>query len=167
MNTRIKTLALASALALGAVQPAGAVFVKPAVAHTAASSAAAAATMPAEAVASYTSAAKKISATHAKQKKVGFFKRIGRGFRALAGDNQLIAALLAFFLGGFGIHRFYLGYTKIGIIQLAMLIVGSVLSLVIVGIPILIALYVWVLIDLIRILLGKLEPKGGSYSETL
>jgi hypothetical protein len=35
-----------------------------------------------------------------------------------AGKSQLVALLLAFFVGVLGIHRFYLGYTGIGIIQL-------------------------------------------------
>ncbi len=32
--------------------------------------------------------------------------------------QKLVAGLLGIFLGGFGVHRFYLGYTKIGIIQI-------------------------------------------------
>ncbi len=32
--------------------------------------------------------------------------------------NKLVAALLAFFLGGLGIHKFYLGQTTPGIIYL-------------------------------------------------
>jgi len=37
--------------------------------------------------------------------------------------NKIVAALLAFFLGIFGVHKFYLGYTTAGII---MLICGTV-----------------------------------------
>jgi hypothetical protein len=32
--------------------------------------------------------------------------------------SRRIAALLGFFLGGLGVHRFYLGYYRIGIIQI-------------------------------------------------
>lgn len=32
--------------------------------------------------------------------------------------SRLVAGLLGIFLGGLGIHRFYLGYTTIGIIQI-------------------------------------------------
>jgi len=36
--------------------------------------------------------------------------------------SKLAAGLLGIFLGGFGVHRFYLGYTKIGIIQIVVTI---------------------------------------------
>jgi TM2 domain-containing membrane protein YozV len=35
-------------------------------------------------------------------------------------SKRMIAALLAFFLGAFGVHKFYLGYTKAGVIQLVL-----------------------------------------------
>jgi len=34
------------------------------------------------------------------------------------GRSQLVAGLLGIFLGGLGVHRFYLGYTAIGVAQL-------------------------------------------------
>lgn len=64
------------------------------------------------------------------------------------GKSQVLAAVLAFFLGGIGIHRFYLGYTWQGIVQIFTL--GG--------------LGIWALIDFIRICIGDLEPKDGSYS---
>ncbi|HEX4697954.1 MAG TPA: TM2 domain-containing protein [Actinomycetes bacterium] len=36
--------------------------------------------------------------------------------------SKLAAGLLGIFLGGFGVHRFYLGYTSIGIIQIVVTI---------------------------------------------
>lgn len=33
-------------------------------------------------------------------------------------DKKLVAGILAILLGGFGVHKFFLGYTKTGIIQL-------------------------------------------------
>jgi TM2 domain-containing membrane protein YozV len=81
-----------------------------------------------------------------------------------SGDrNWIIALLLVLFIGGFGVHRFYLGYTTIGIIQLVMTLVGAVLSLFIIGIPILLALVIWVFVDMIRIAVGDLKPKDGEY----
>ena len=67
------------------------------------------------------------------------------------GKSQLIALILVILVGGLGIHRFYLGYTTIGIIQL--LTLGGC--------------GVWALIDLVRIAIGDLKPKNGEYSETL
>ena len=67
------------------------------------------------------------------------------------GKSQLVALLLALFVGVLGIHRFYLGYTGIGIIQL--LTFGG--------------LGVWALIDLILIITGDLKPKTGDYEKTL
>lgn len=46
-------------------------------------------------------------------------------------DKKLLAGLLGIFLGGFGAHKFALGYTNEGIIMLAVWIVGLFLC----GIP--------------------------------
>jgi thiol:disulfide interchange protein len=67
------------------------------------------------------------------------------------GESQLIALILAIFLGGLGVHRFYLGYIGIGVIQL--LTAGGC--------------GIWALIDIILILMDKLGPKDGSYEKTL
>jgi TM2 domain-containing membrane protein YozV len=37
--------------------------------------------------------------------------------------SKLAAGLLGIFLGGFGVHRFYLGYTSIGIIQIVVTVI--------------------------------------------
>lgn len=66
-----------------------------------------------------------------------------------AGKSWLVAFILCFFLGGFGLHRFYLGYTGIGIIQL--LTLGG--------------FGLWWLIDFFRLLIGSLKPKNGDYNE--
>jgi TM2 domain-containing membrane protein YozV len=48
--------------------------------------------------------------------------------------SRLAAGLLGIFLGGFGVHRFYLGYTNIGIIQILVTVftcgLGSIWGLV-------------------------------------
>lgn len=67
------------------------------------------------------------------------------------GKSQLVALILVIFVGGLGIHRFYLGYTSIGIIQL--LTLGGC--------------GIWALIDLVRIATGDLKPKDGDYTEKL
>lgn len=67
------------------------------------------------------------------------------------GKSQLIALLLAILVGVVGIHRFYLGYTTQGILQL--LTAGGC--------------GIWALIDIIRIATGDLKPKDGNYTDTL
>lgn len=67
------------------------------------------------------------------------------------GKSQLVALLLCIFFGVIGIHRFYLGYIGIGIIQL--LTAGGC--------------GIWALIDLIMIITGDLKPKNGDYDKTL
>lgn len=63
--------------------------------------------------------------------------------------SQLVAIVLCLIGGIIGLHRFYLGYIGIGIIQL--------LTLGFFGI--------WFLIDLIRLLTGSLKPKHGEYKD--
>jgi hypothetical protein len=71
---------------------------------------------------------------------------------ALGGDkSQVIALVLCALVGGIGIHRFYLGYTWQGVVQL--LTLGGC--------------GIWSLIDLIRIITGDLQPKNGPYGKTL
>ena len=57
------------------------------------------------------------------------------------------ATLLCLFLGFLGFHRFYLGYTLIGIIQL---LTGG-------------GLMIWALIDFIRLITGSLVPKDSDW----
>ena len=71
---------------------------------------------------------------------------------APAPRNKLVAALLGIFVGAFGVHRFYLGYTAIGIIQLILGILGIVTC----GITTL-ASAVWGLIEGILILTGSIN----------
>lgn len=54
--------------------------------------------------------------------------------------NRIVAALLAFFLGGLGIHKFYLGYNGAGMVMLLCSMLGWVLFFVPTGIIGLIAL---------------------------
>ena len=39
-------------------------------------------------------------------------------YPSVQGKSKVLAGLLGIFLGGFGIHRFYLGYFRIGLLQL-------------------------------------------------
>ena len=53
----------------------------------------------------------------------------GSGIGELGDKNKVVAALLAFFLGGLGIHKFYLGKTTAGIIMLVCGTIGWLLIL--------------------------------------
>jgi TM2 domain-containing membrane protein YozV len=75
------------------------------------------------------------------------------------GKSQLVATLLCFFFGLLGIHRFYLGYTWQGFVQLLLFL------LLFYALPLLLGLFIWWLIDLIRIIIGELEPKDGPYGD--
>lgn len=73
--------------------------------------------------------------------------------------SKLVAGLLGIFLGGLGIHRFYLGYTNIGIAQLATDVIGWVLLPFTCGISLvcILAAHVWGLVDGIMILTGSIN----------
>lgn len=60
--------------------------------------------------------------------------------------SKLVAVILAFLLGGLGIHDFYLGYTKNGVIKIVLFIctVGIVSS-------------VWATVDFVRLLTDSLS----------
>ena len=61
-------------------------------------------------------------------------------------NSKLTAIILCFFLGGLGIHRFYLGYTLIGFIQL--LTFGGFLK--------------WAIIDFIRLIADSVKDAKGN-----
>ncbi|MBQ0760183.1 MAG: TM2 domain-containing membrane protein YozV [Zhongshania sp.] len=46
---------------------------------------------------------------------------------ATASSKKIAAALLAFFFGAFGVHKFYLGYNKQGVIMLLTFLFGFIL----------------------------------------
>lgn len=71
-----------------------------------------------------------------------------------APKSKILAAVLAFFLGGFGVHNFYLGYTSRGITQLVLYLIGLATSIILVGFVFLVAVGLWVFIEFIMILVG-------------
>lgn len=72
--------------------------------------------------------------------------------------SHAAAALLAFFLGGFGAHNFYLGHTGRGLVQLIVFMCSVLGVLLIVGVLGLFVLSVWVFVEFLLILF-----KAGSY----
>ena len=67
--------------------------------------------------------------------------------------SKIVAALLAFFLGSIGVHRFYLGYTTIGVIMLLAVVFTCGFAAIVTGIV--------ALIDFILILTGGLKDFEG------
>lgn len=68
-----------------------------------------------------------------------------------AKKSVLVAYLLWFFLGFFGLHRFYLGYVLSGLIMLALWVIGTVLSIILIGYVILVVPALWWLVDALLI----------------
>ncbi len=64
--------------------------------------------------------------------------------------SKLVAVLLAFFLGSFGIHDFYLGYNKYGIIKIILTVCTGVGG------------SIWALVDFIRLLTGSLHTDANG-----
>ena len=62
--------------------------------------------------------------------------------------SRTTAILLCWFLGFFGIHRFYLGYGGIGLIQLLTFGGGTI----------------WTFVDFIRLITGSLSDSDGWWS---
>lgn len=64
--------------------------------------------------------------------------------------SKLVAVLLCFFIGGIGIHDFYLGYNKNGIIKIVLSLCTGVGG------------GIWALIDFIRLLTGSINTDANG-----
>lgn len=79
----------------------------------------------------------------------------------LSDKSKVAAGLLQLFLGGFGVGRFYIGSNGIAAAQLATLIIGWVLAIILIGYVILLGLGVWVIVDAIMIFTGSVRDSRG------
>jgi TM2 domain-containing membrane protein YozV len=79
----------------------------------------------------------------------GWTNQVDAYGRPLSDKSKLTAGLLGIFLGSFGVGRFYLGYTGLGIAQIA----ATWLTCGLGGI--------WPLIDSVMILVGKVPDAQG------
>ena len=59
---------------------------------------------------------------------------------------------MGIFLGIFGVHNFYLGYTSKAVLQLVLSIIGIILSIIIIGVFMFVAVEIWGFIEGIMIL---------------
>lgn len=85
--------------------------------------------------------------------------------------SKVAAAVLAFFLGAYGVHCFYLGDKKMGGIRLAISLVSMILMYSLAGAGnslsmlfslIITAMGIWALVDFIQILRGKRTDADGN-----
>ncbi|MBZ7987957.1 NINE protein [Campylobacter canadensis] len=82
-------------------------------------------------------------------KKSNFYRVIVNFLRSFNPfKNPIVAVILGFFFGGFGVDRFYQGSYFLGFLKLALLIIGFVTAFIFIGVFILWGLGIYVLIDL-------------------
>lgn len=81
--------------------------------------------------------------------------------------SKLVAGLLGIFLGSFGVHNFYLGYTNKAVTQLILTIVGYITFIFIVGFFFIAAASIWGFIEGIMILSGSInkDAQGNNLGE--
>ena len=74
--------------------------------------------------------------------------------------SKLVAGLLGIFVGGLGVHNFYLGYTNRGIQQLLLSTIGSI---ILIG-PFI--AWIWGIIEAIQILTGTVNTDANGTTLT-
>lgn len=76
--------------------------------------------------------------------------------------SKLAAGLLGIFLGCYGVHNFYLGYTAKAVTQLVLTIVGYLTSCIGVGVFLVLGIAIWTLVEGIMILAGKIDTDANG-----
>lgn len=79
----------------------------------------------------------------------------------ISDKSKVAAALLAFFLGMLGIHRFYLGRIGSGAVMLICTVLGWLTAGIIIGFGLIAIVAIWDVIDFIRILCNSLVDAQG------
>lgn len=77
--------------------------------------------------------------------------------------NRITAALFAIFLGGFGVHCFYLQEPGKGVGLIAMTLIGLILSVAGIGFLLLIPMWIICIVDFIRYLSMSDEAWAAKY----
>ena len=85
------------------------------------------------------------------------------GNSAVSGaKSKMAAGLLGIFLGAFGVHNFYLGYTKRAVLQLCLTILGFILSCIFVGVFLVLGIEIWGIVEGVFILTGKINTDANG-----
>lgn len=79
--------------------------------------------------------------------------------------SRLATTLLAWFLGEFGAHRFYIGKTGSAVVMLILALIGWATVWFLVGIPFLVIVGIWSLVDFIFAVAGKMRDSKGLLIE--
>ncbi|WP_261291354.1 TM2 domain-containing protein [Paraclostridium sordellii] len=81
-----------------------------------------------------------------------------KSYNRKGNNKKVLSGVLAIFLCGMEIHRFYLGYKETGFIQLSLFLVGYLLFW-----PASLVSSIWALIDAIKIFTGRMCNASGEY----
>ncbi|WP_264006137.1 NINE protein [Mycolicibacterium sphagni] len=79
----------------------------------------------------------------------------------LSDKSALAAGLMQLFLGWFGVGRFYIGSTTIGVLQLVSTVVSLMLCLVLIGMFLWPLIAIWVFIDAVMMFTGAVKDGQG------
>ena len=76
--------------------------------------------------------------------------------------SKVAAGVLGIIFGGLGVHNFYLGYTSKAVTQLALTIVGWLLSCFGIGVFLTVGISIWGLVEGILILADKINTDANG-----
>ncbi len=90
----------------------------------------------------------------------------GGQLAGISAKSRLATVLLAFFLGSFGAHRFYIGKTGSAVAMLVITIVGMITAVFIVGFALLAVTGIWGFVDFIIAIVGGMKDNEGKPIKT-
>ena len=84
-------------------------------------------------------------------------------FARTGNKSKIAAGLLALFLGGFGAHNFYLGYTGKAVVQLVCMILRILTACFVVGYFVVLGISIWAFIEMIMIFTGTINRDADGF----